>query len=209
MSKLFLTSLSISPSQSPVFAELVGKRPQDICLALIENAADTENNGNNAWVDEIRSSIASNGYKVEQVDLRNFKGRQDELHKKLQDFDAIWIGGGNTYYLRWILRVSGADVVIEQLVNRGMVYGGGSAGAIVAGPTTKHFEKADNPGDAPDLIHEGMALTDTVVVPHVGNEFFGDLMLEADLNLQNDGFKTAPIDDSQAFVQDGLQSYIF
>ena len=65
---------------------------------------------------------------------------QKSLTSKLSSKDALWHGGGNTFYLRWILSNTGADEVITKLVRHGLVYGGGSAGAIVAGPTLKYFE---------------------------------------------------------------------
>src|ERR1700722_19230227 len=123
--KLFLTSKAISYEQGPAFIKLVGKPAKDIKLALIENAADVEDGHDKSWVEENRSNIQALGINVQLIDLNDFKDgvRKTPLLEALKDFDVIWLGGGNTYYLRWILKETGADVIIKELVERGKVYG--------------------------------------------------------------------------------------
>ncbi len=58
--------------------------------------------------------------------------------KDLSKFDAIYIGGGNTYHLLDLLRKTGLD---EQIIafhnsNQGIIYGG-SAGAVILGKSIK------------------------------------------------------------------------
>jgi len=200
--KLFLSSLAISAKQAAAFTQLVGKEPKDITLALIENAADVYDDDSTDWVDKNREAIKACGYQVEIIDLRHFRGKRKELYQKLASKDAIWLGGGNTFYLRWILRDTGADEIIKELAGNGVVYGGGSAGAIVAGPTLKYFEDADDPNDSPEVIVEGLHLTDVVVVPHFGNKKYGKAMKKIEALLKNDGYSTATITDEQAVVFD-------
>jgi dipeptidase E len=200
--KLFLSSMAISASQAAVFTQLVGKEPGSIKLALIENAADVEENSP-SWVAENRKAIQACGYQVELVDLREYTDNRQGLREKLTAQDAIWLGGGNTFYLRWILKKTSADSIITELVNGGMVYGGGSAGAIVAGPTLKHFEAADDPNDSPEVILEGLHLTDTVVVPHSGNQKYGLVIKNIEDALLRDGYETIAISDSQAAMFEG------
>jgi dipeptidase E len=208
--KLFLSSESVSYEQSSAFAKLVGKALNDINVAIIENAADVAN-GDVPWVDENRISIQTLGCKVFQIDLRDFEGavRNISLVEVLKPFDVIWIGGGNTYYLRWLLQRTRADLIISDLINQGKVYGGGSAGAIVAGPTTNYFQNADDPGEAEEIILNGLNLTQTVVVPHWGDKDYGPIMKAADLELKKNGYKTVCITNSQALVIDGeLQTVV-
>lgn len=168
-------------------------------MALIENAADVEG-GSKEWVVEARQAIKDLGVKLEIIDLRDFKGKPQALESKLASKDVIWIGGGNTFYLRWLLRETKSDEIITKLVKNGIVYGGGSAGAIIAGPTLKHFETADDPADAPEVILDGLHLTHIVIVPHMDNSKFLPVINGIRDNLQNDGFAIAPLKDSQALV---------
>jgi dipeptidase E len=195
--KLFLSSLTVSADHLPRFIELVGKKPDQIKLGLIENAIDVFE-GTPAWVGAHRDTLKGHGMHIEHIDLREFSDPA-KLHKTLSDLDVIWVGGGNTFYLRYILSKSGADKIIAELVGKGTVYAGSSAGAIVAGPTLNHFQEADNAELSPELILTGMELTDVVVVPH-----FGDTK-SASINtaLTEAGYNTAPLTNAQALVIDG------
>ncbi len=201
--KLFLSSLGISYEQAPSFVQLVGKPAYDIRLAFIEY--DDGEKGESVHVDENRIAIQALGISVKPIDLNDYKDglRKEPLLHTLRGCDVIWLGGGNTYYLRWLLKETRADVIIKGLIERGKIYGGGSAGAIVAGPTLKHFEPADDPATAPELIMTGLGLTDTVVVPHWNNEKFGPAVVKIAEKLKADGYKVQVITDSQALVIDG------
>lgn len=201
--KLFLSSLAISNPQGVELAKLVGKAPKDIKLALIENAADTYAEGSRAWVDQNRAAIQSHDFDVEIIDIRQYKGKLSELKDKLVAKDVIWFGGGNTYYLRWLLKDTGMDKLLGELVEQGKVYGGGSAGAIIAGPTLKHFETADDPKDAPEVILDGLGFTDSVVVPHMDNAKFASIIHGINDKLKADEYKTVPLGDAQAVVING------
>ncbi len=202
--KLFLSSLAISGTQAVELAKLVGKEQADIKLALVENAADPDSKDiTPVWVEQNRAAIQSHGFDVEIIDLREYKEKKSELNDKLASKDVIWFGGGNTYYLRWLVRNTGVDAMLSELIANGIVYGGGSAGAIMAGPTLKHFEAADDPSDAPELIVDGLGFTNSVIVPHMDNVKFTEIIHGINDKLLADGYKTAPLTDTQALVVDG------
>ncbi len=146
--------MAISIDQSRAFISLVGKLPKQIKLGLIENAADPEP-GDKPWLYSNRAAIMAHGFQVTPIDLAAYLQDNRGLLARLEEQDVIWLGGGNTYYLRWILHKTKADTFIQELVKRGKVYGGGSAGAVVAGPILKFFESADHPKYAPEIIYEG------------------------------------------------------
>ncbi len=199
--KLFLSSQAISKEQAPYLVKLVGKPARSIKLALIENAADVEE-GPQEWLIRNRQMIESHGFNVEYIDLRKHTQDLGALHTKLADKDVVWFGGGNTYYLRWLLRDTGVENIIKELVQGGTVYGGGSAGAIVAGPTLHHFETADDPKVSPGVVYEGLGLTNKVIVPHIDNEKYAAVIRGIDDKLKADGYETVPLKDAQAFVVD-------
>lgn len=199
--KLLLTSISLSHTQSQELARLVGKEPRDIKLALIENAADVEPNSKD-WVTQNRQAIQSYGYNVEMIDLRRYTRDHVGLLQHLQRKDVIWLGGGNTFYLRWLLNASRADEIIKRLIHKGVVYVGGSAGAVVAGPTLKYLETIDNPGTAP-MIVEGLHLVEYVVVPHMDSPKYKHLVGELNHKLLLHHYQTVPLNDNQALLVDG------
>mgnify|MGYP000387664151 CR=1 FL=1 len=69
----------------------------------------------------------------------------DEI-KSLNKFEAIYIGGGNTYYLlKYLNHQNRGQSIIEYLQNGGMLYGG-SAGAIVLGKDIRTVEMENDAG---------------------------------------------------------------
>jgi dipeptidase E len=206
--KLFLYSLAINGRQATALTNLVGKEPDQINFALIENAADIVPNSKE-WLWGFREMLRSNGYQLEPLDLRRWRNKRDDLQAKLADKDVIWIGGGHTYYLRWILRHTGADVMITELVKQGKVFAGWSAGAIVAGPTTQYFDAmGDDPEESPEVIMEGLRLTDVVVVPHLNNKDFSDDAIQTNRLLEEAGYHTQMLTDNQVLVIDGGEQKI-
>lgn len=49
--------------------------------------------------------LKETGAQIVLLDLRKIKNIKDELSK----YDCVWIGGGNVFYLRYILAKTGAD----------------------------------------------------------------------------------------------------
>lgn len=186
---------------------LIGKDPKNIRLALIENAAEVEQEPKD-WVIRNRRALQNLDLDLEIVDLKAYFNDQSTLENKLASQDVIWIGGGNAYYLRWLLKKTGADRIIQELVSKGIVYAGGSAGAIVVGPTLKFFETADDPSAAPETILDGLSLTETVIVPHMDNPKFTSLISTINNKLKKAGYKTAPLNDSQALVINGHEQVV-
>jgi len=101
------------------------------------------------------------------------------------------------------MRQSRADEIITELIHNGTVYGGSSAGSVVAGPTLKYFESADDPTKAPEVILDGLHLTTSVVVPHMNQPGYADIVQDINASLIRSGFKTAPLNDDQVFIVNG------
>jgi len=197
---LLLYSFVLTADHVKELTTMVGKPADAISLAAIENAADTVPDSE-GWRAEVRAGLASFGFNVQLIDLRNWLAGQPGLADALAGSDVIWIGGGNTFYLRWILKATGADRLITARVQaRSAVYAGISAGAIVAGPTLRHTELMDDPAAAPNLIWEGLSLTQTVVVPHVDNAYYRDGAAAMVQAVKADGLPLVALNDDQALI---------
>jgi dipeptidase E len=198
--KLFLySSYLLSPEHRDALHRLVGKPPEDIRFAAIENAVDAQD-GATEWVQDSRNALAGNPAQIEVIDLRQWRGDRPGLRAKLAGKDVIWLCGGNTFYLRWILKETGADEIIRELVGSGVVYAGWSAGAVVAGPTLRCFEAVEDLAVVPEAVFDGLDLTDIVVVPHMDLEEFAAGMQRIEQQLRQEGFRTAPLVEAQALV---------
>jgi dipeptidase E len=196
--KLLLTSFGTSAEHDAVLARLIGKAPSEMKVSYIENAHDVYDDPE--ALDHGRHDLERKGYEFELVDLRHWRTDRTGLRAALADKDMFILAGGNPFYLRWLMKVTGADEIISDFVRRGTVYVGASAAAVVAGPTLRFFDNQDDPNAAEEVIWDGLGLTQTVVVPHIDNQDFGAGCREAGERLKEAGYATQPITDAQALL---------
>ena len=112
------------------------------------------------------------GLQAEEVDLREYFGKADELKIKLQEFGGLWVRGGNVFILRRAYKESGMDKWLRsQKENKELVYGGYSAGVCVLSPNLKGLELVDNPNNIPEgykaeVEWNGVGLISYAFAPH-------------------------------------------
>jgi dipeptidase E len=166
--KLYLSSVGIPDTRA--FLKLFGKHTPRTA-AIIPTAWHSYPTEKSApFIAATSAEFTKMGFTYKYVDLKDFDGKKDELRAKLSDFSALWVLGGNTFLLNYWMRQSGFDEIIRGLLANGTVYGGESAGAVVAGKTLHGIELLDNPADAPEVLWEGLNLVDYGVIPHWGVE---------------------------------------
>ncbi len=169
--KLFLLSSGLDHALSPQLAEFIGQPLQGLKLAYIPNAIDPEPMAQ-MRNRQTKKELTDLGFKVTTVDLRHSTGKN--LKKILNECDVIYVRGGNTYYLLHLMRESGFDQMIGELLDSGKIYIGNSAGSIVAGPdiTVAGWEPwpDSNILNLDDLT--GLDLINFSVMPHyhIGDE---------------------------------------
>lgn len=164
--KLFLTSEGLQKNLVNDFKKLIGAK-KGVKVAFIPTAAHGEE-GDKSWLEEDRRNIAAIGADVFDVDLDELSG--NDVRRKLEEADVIWVNGGNTFYLLDRIRKSGFDEMIKSLLKT-RVYASVSAGSIIAGPSIEICQtkiiKDQNKVGLKDLT--GLGLVDFVVLPHVGD----------------------------------------
>lgn len=201
--KLFLASTNITTELQPYFLNLVGKEFTDIKFALIENAADPYPEEKKGFVYETRNDFEALGMQLERIDLREFIAHPKNILEALKKFDVIWLGGGNVFYLRWVLKASGFDAIITEFLKADVVYGGGSAGAIVAGPVLDKFDLADDISKSPELLTKGLGLTTLTVLPHWGHEKYQAKLQEIKDHYDKTDHEIITLSDQQAILVNG------
>lgn len=73
------------------------------------------------------------GIDYEEIDIEG--KNEDGLREILKDKNAVYVEGGNTFYLLKAVRESGFDKVVSELIEKGVAYIGSSAGSYIACPT--------------------------------------------------------------------------
>lgn len=199
--KLFLSSLSI-PSKNEYIKLFDNTLTPKV--AVITNAWGTyDTERSQPYINAILALLQDMNIVAERIDLLDYVDSKEALDSLLNDFDGIWMTGGNSYYLNWCIHQSGFDKIIRKHCERGLVYGGESAGAIIAGPTLDHFQSMDNPDDAPQMILDGLRLTDIVIIPHADNLKYGEVLTDIKASLDRDGFETLVLTDGEAVIING------
>lgn len=203
--KLYLSSYHI-PTPRDLQA-LIGKPAVDTKVGLITNAQDHRDDATRRTkVHETVTYLASLGFgAVTSIDLRDFDD-QNVLEETLRQYDLLWAVGGNAFRLRHAMRVSGFDAVIRNVLERGVVYGGDSAGAAVVGNSLKGIELVDG-SDTGEIIWDGVSLIDHYIIPHVGSPDVAELINQV-IELHKDDPTTVKLNDFEALVVDGVDETI-
>jgi dipeptidase E len=119
----------------------------------------------------------------------------------LDEVDAVYVGGGNTFRILADLRCSGMDRELTEKVHAGLPYIGLSAGSVIVGPDIEPAGLLDDPSAAPDLHSTaGFGLIDQVVVPHAGGVLpaYPSSLIAETLRTYGPRFPLLPVDDDQA-----------
>lgn len=170
--RLYLSSYRLGDRGGSLLALLGnGKR-----AAVIENALDhldpVVRERQRQELPGPHAELAGLGIEATPLDLRDHFGQPARLAAQLAGFDMVWVAGGNAFVLRRAMQLSGFDGLIVNLLERdAIVYGGYSAGAVVAGPSLAGIDSIDDPltvppGYPPAPVWEGLGLIDFTIVPH-------------------------------------------
>lgn len=195
MRKLLLTSIYTNK-----ITELWDKPLTDLKLVFIPTAANTYDN---RWfITADKKEWQERGVSFVEFDLVG--KTQEEVEEVLQHADAVHVAGGNTFYLLEQVRKSGFDKVVKRRVEEGLIYMGGSAGALLAGPTIEPAAVMDEPEEAPGLTnYNGLSLVDYIVLPHYGHEKYKELLEATKKDWEDRGYTVIPITDDEAVLVEG------
>lgn len=138
------------------------------------------------------------GLSVDELEIST--APYEVIVSKLEKNDYIYVTGGNTFFLLQELRRTGADKILAQEIQKGKLYIGESAGAIVVAPDIGYSAKMDRIEKAPGLkSYEGLNLIDFYVVPHYKNWEMGKAA-EDIINTYSDSLELKSICDNQAIL---------
>ncbi len=166
MKKILLLSSSKFLIANP---KVFDKPFKDIKTAHITTASKSV--PSTAYLERHRQLYKENNYNMKELDIDG--KTEQELREILSNFEAVFVEGGNSFYLLKSIRESGFDKVIKELLPKGLIYIGVSAGSYVACPTIemalwKHQDKYSHHG-LTDLT--AMNLVPFLVTVHFKEEY--------------------------------------
>ncbi len=146
--------------------ELKSKR-----VLYITTASDGEEDDDKTWMDEEYKTILDLG--INESNITEHKIGNDI---NIDDFDIIYMMGGNTFYLLDIIRKTGFVKIIVDFINKGKIYIGSSAGSEILGNSIAvALGYDDNNVNMVDFT--GLKIVDALIVPHSNRkeEFISEL----------------------------------
>ena len=211
--KLYLSSqkLGLFPN---MLKNLVG---DNLNVVVIANALDdqTEEYRNDRVKKEFQM-LKLVGLNPEELDLRDYFGKGEQLRKYLKTKSLIWIRGGNTFILSRAINASGFDKEILPLIKDGTIaYGGYSASLLLASKDLLGTEIVDDPYSVPngypksDCNFESLHLLDFYLIPHFNNtdEWAKNIRKHVEYLLNNKK-KVVTLNDGEVYYCNGKKGKI-
>ena len=117
------------------------------------------------YVGSARKLFKKLGAVLTEMDIS--KEEYASMEAAFNDADIIYFTGGNSFFLLEQLRKNGVDKLLKEELNKGKLFIGESAGAIVCAPDIKYIEMMDEkPGDYSLTDDGGLSLINFYVLPH-------------------------------------------
>lgn len=184
---------------------------------IIMNAVD--------WGDPVRVSsslkdqidvLKSLGFEPEQIDLRDYFGKHDDLKKHLSSFGLVWVYGGNSFVLKRAYEQSGFDIIIKEMLFKDeIIYAGFSAGIVLLSKSMKGLEIVDDPTIVPegykaDFDWDGLGILDYYIAVHYKSDHAESSDVDKEIEYcekNNISYKT--LSDGEVIIINGGETKFF
>ena len=162
MKNIVLTSCGIINNEfKNRFYEIVTKEElKDKKVVYITTASDGEMNDDKSWMDEEYKTILNLG--IDEFNITEYKIGSEI---KINDFDIIYMMGGNTFYLLDVIRKTQFNKTILDFINKGKIYIGSSAGSEILGNSIDVALGYDE-NNVNMVDFTGLKIVDGLIVPH-------------------------------------------
>ena len=168
--KLFLAAEAKHPDSMVKLESFIGGF-RDKKIVYVPTAANGEKVEGYHWSKgETYQLFKDSGAKISVLELENYL--TNDFKKDLINTDAIYFAGGYAAYLMyWVLRTK-FDVVIKELVEKGVIYIGSSAGSMITGANLSVVEWFIGEEEPGAKYLPGLGLVDFDFYPHYEDSLY-------------------------------------
>lgn len=190
---------------------LTGIAKSDMKIGYITTASAVSRS-NKDFFEGVKNKIIESGYSLEEIDIKDKS--KDELGFFFKDKNIIHVEGGNTFYLLKVIKETGFDEVLKELLSEGKVYIGTSAGAYIICPTIEVANWNDDGKDRFGVTDfTALKYVPFVLKVHYKDEAEGFIRekvktLEYPLRVLKDGQGIVVEDGKYTFVGDDMETII-
>lgn len=212
--RLFLTSHDFG-SHKDALLSLMGAGRKAL---MITNARDYYPNYKKlSDVSEKMEVMKEAGIEVEELDLRRYFGKKEELATFIDMYnpDLIFAIGGNIFLLATAYHLSGFDeIIIEALKQDKYVYGGNSAGAMVTANNLEYYSYGHIVPEVVsdiygvDAVLDGLGLMDKYIIAHADVPKHQETTNVCRKRIEDDGKEVILLNQLSAIVVDGEKTTI-
>lgn len=198
--KLLLTSSGLSSDKlRKAFANLLERKVDESRVLVVHTV---KNPKYMIYIDKTGKELSSSGVLLPNIDYLNIA--KQNHHPELSEYDAVYICGGNTFFILDRIRKTGLAESLKKYVKSGGVYVGVSAGSIIAGPDIKIASWGSDP-DTNDINLKdltSLGFTDVSIYPHYEDR----LKSEVDEFVKLKKYKVGRVKDGEGFLIEGKKS---
>lgn len=170
--KLFLASEAKEQSSMKKLEEFVGGF-KGKNIAYIPTAANGEEPYGTWKTGTTWNVFNSTGANVELMELEDYTNMH--FPEMLLNKDILFVAGGMCGYLMYWMRRTKLDKCLPDLLDKGLIYVGSSAGSMVAAPTLHTAEIYLNEPEIGAEVIPGLGLVDFDFYPHFNDEMYEPL----------------------------------
>lgn len=194
-----MSNILLISSGLEAIKDFVGRPPETLRMVFIPTAGNPDKDV--WWIGKDRDVLTRMGFRYTELDIANTPTEQ--LTEILDEVDLVYVAGGYTYYLLEQMRNTGFDAVLAKFMERGGLYVGASAGALIAGPDIEPCSSLDDPKYGPSLTStKGLGLIDIVPMPHYDMSERNSV-IDTIIAQYKDTYTVVPITDDEAILSDG------
>lgn len=186
--------------------DIFGKPFNEIQLTIIPTAANTYAVDNRPWFDNELNAFKKLRFNIKILEIEN--KNKEEIKEELKNTDAVFVTGGNTYYLLYHAKESGLFSLLKEMVNTGVIYIGSSAGSVLAGLNVDIARRFDNSSIVDLENYEGLAFTQSLILPHFDKKEATEELKETVKEWEDKGYRITSLRNDQALIIDGENEYI-
>lgn len=175
---------------------------QNSTIGFIPTASELDDD--RWYMEKDKEDLSRMSYNVVTIDIS--KESKKGIIENFNNIDAIFIAGGNSFYLLQQLKIKDVLQELIDFANK-KIYVGSSAGSCIACPSIDYVEKLDDKSQAPLLDNlNAMNLVDFYILPHYkSKEKYTNLA--DDIEKEYNNYKFVKLSNEQAIVVENINNY--
>jgi len=176
MKHLFLCSAIGIPGVGESVRRHLG-HDKKLKTAFITTPIEVEDMTDDSWYQDDHNALIKNGFDI--FDYTITGKSQSEINQDLKDIEALYISGGNEFYLKQQANKNNFGDFVRQFVNSDKPYIGTSCGSIIMASDMSPALNITDITSCPEPITDltGFGIVDFLPMPHWGSKDFKNLYL--------------------------------